>query len=73
MLAASAYSLLKARNELSADGLGLILVGFVTAFVVALLVVRWVVAVIGRIGFTPFGWYRIGLGLLMLVVLFITG
>ena len=73
MLAASAYSLLKARNEISMDGLGLILVGFVTAFVVALLVVRWVVAVIGRIGFTPFGWYRIGLGLLMLVVLFITG
>lgn len=69
MLAASAYSLLKARNELSLDGLGLILIGFVTAFVVALVVVRWVVAVIGRIGFTPFGWYRIGLGLLMLVLL----
>lgn len=69
MLAASAYSLFKARNELSMDGLGLILVGFVTAFVVALLVVRWVVAVIGRIGFTPFGWYRIGLGTLMLLLL----
>lgn len=69
MLAASAYSLLKARNELSLDGLGLILIGFVTAFVVALVVVRWVVAVIGRIGFTPFGWYRIGLGLLMLALL----
>lgn len=73
MLAAVAYSLFKARNELSLDGLGLILVGFVAAFVVALLVVRWVIAVIGRIGFTPFGWYRIGLGTLMLVVLFITG
>ena len=69
MLAASAYSLFKARNELSLDGLGMILVGFVTAFVVALLVVRWVVAVIGRIGFTPFGWYRIGLGVAMLVLL----
>ena len=69
MLAASAYSLFKARNELSLDGLGMILVGFVTAFVVALLVVRWVVAVIGRIGFTPFGWYRIGLGVVMLVLL----
>ncbi len=73
MLAASAYSLLKARNELSADGLGLILVGFVTAFVVALLVVRWVVTVIGRIGFAPFGWYRIGLGLVMLVLLSLFG
>lgn len=69
MLAATAYSLLKARNELSADGLSLIAVGFVTAFVVALATVKVVLAVIGRIGFTPFGWYRIALGLVMLAVL----
>ncbi|SDB71240.1 undecaprenyl-diphosphate phosphatase [Belnapia rosea] len=66
MLAASAYSLLKVRHEIAADGLGLVAIGFVTAFVVALLTVRWVLAVIGRIGFTPFGWYRIALGVLML-------
>ena len=36
------------------------------AFVVALLTVRWVLSVIGRIGFTPFGWYRIALGAVML-------
>jgi undecaprenyl-diphosphatase len=73
MLAASAYSLLKARHELSLDGLGQIVLGFVTAFVVALLVVRAVIAIIGRIGFTPFGWYRIGLGLVMLAALAIAG
>jgi len=69
MLAATAYSLLKARNELSFDGLSLIAVGFITAFVVALVTVRAVMAVIGRIGFTPFGWYRIAVGLVMLAVL----
>jgi undecaprenyl-diphosphatase len=69
MLAATAYSLLKVRSEISADGLGQIGVGFVAAFVVALLTVRWVLAVITRIGFTPFGWYRIGLGTLMLAFL----
>ncbi len=69
MLAATAYSLLKARNELSFDGLSLIAVGFVTAFLVALVTVRAVMAVIGRIGFTPFGWYRIAVGLVMLAVL----
>lgn len=69
MLAAAAYSLLKARHELSLDGLGLIAVGFAAAFVVALLTVRAVMAFIGRIGFTPFGWYRIALGLVMLAVL----
>ncbi len=66
MLAATAYSLFKARGELDGGGAGQIAVGFLAAFVVALLVVRWVLRVIGRIGFTPFGWYRIGLGVLML-------
>ncbi len=69
MLAATAYSLLKARHELSADGMALIAVGFVTAFAVALVTVKLVMAFISRIGFTPFGWYRIALGLVMLVVL----
>lgn len=69
MLAATAYSLWKVRDELSADGLGQIGVGFAAAFVVAFFTVRWVLAVIGRIGFTPFGWYRIALGSVMLAVL----
>jgi undecaprenyl-diphosphatase len=66
MVAATAYSLYKARAELDLSAFGQIGVGFLAAFVVALVVVRWVLAVIGRIGFTPFGWYRIALGGLML-------
>ncbi len=73
MLAATAYSLFKARNELDADGLTQIAVGFVAAFVVALFVVRWLMRVIARIGFTPFGWYRIALGSVMLVALLAMG
>jgi undecaprenyl-diphosphatase len=69
MVAATVYALYKGRHELDFSGLTQIAVGFVVAFVVALLVVRWVMAVIGRIGFTPFGWYRIALGSVMLVVL----
>ena len=69
MVAATAYSLFKARAELELSGLAQIGIGFVTAFVVALLVVRWVLSVIGRIGFTPFGWYRIALGTVMLAFL----
>jgi len=67
MLAATAYTLFKARAELDVSAFGQIGVGFAAAFVVALIVVRWVLRVIGRIGFTPFGWYRIGVGSVMLV------
>jgi undecaprenyl-diphosphatase len=69
MLGATALSLYKARGDLSPDGLTQIGIGFATAFVVALITVKAVLAVIGRIGFTPFGWYRIAVGLLMLAVL----
>jgi len=73
MLAATAYSLFKARNDLDAGGLTQIAVGFVAAFIVALVVVRWLMRVIARIGFTPFGWYRIALGSAMLAALLALG
>lgn len=69
MLAAAVYSLYKTWSELSFDGASLIAIGFVSAFIVALIVVRVVLAVIGRIGFTPFGYYRIVVGIVMLGVL----
>ena len=69
MLAATVYSLYKARAEIDVSAFGQIGVGFVAAFVVAFFTVRAVLAVIGRIGFTPFAWYRIGLGLFMMAVL----
>ncbi|MBP0465273.1 undecaprenyl-diphosphate phosphatase [Roseomonas sp. PWR1] len=69
MLAATVYSLYKARADIDVSAFGQIGVGFAAAFIVAFLTVRAVLAVIGRIGFTPFGWYRIGLGVLMLAVL----
>lgn len=69
MLAAAVFSLYKNWAELSFDGAMLIAVGFASAFVVAFFVVRAVIAVIARIGFAPFGWYRIAVGLVMLGVL----
>lgn len=69
MFAATAYSLYKARADIDVSAFGQIGVGFAVAFAVAFVTVRTLLAVIGRIGFTPFGWYRIGLGLVMLAVL----
>ena len=62
MLAATTYSLWKDRDLLSFDDLSAIAIGFGAAFVVALLVVRAFVKVVGRYGFAPFAWYRIIVG-----------
>jgi undecaprenyl-diphosphatase len=72
MLGATVLELVTKRHELMAAnsvGFGLIAVGFVVAFVVALLVVRWFVGLVGKTGFSPFGWYRIAVGTLALVFL----
>ena len=67
MLAATVYALWKERAGLSLDQLQLIAIGFVTAFLCALLVVRSLVALVSRYGFAPFAWYRILVGGVALV------
>ena len=72
MLGATVLELFSKRHELAAAnsvGSGLIAIGFVVAFLVALVVVRWFVGLVGRAGFSPFGWYRIAVGALALVLL----
>ena len=56
---ATVLQLFKHRDSITADELSLIAVGFVVSFLVALVVVKAFVAIITRIGFAPFGWYRI--------------
>jgi undecaprenyl-diphosphatase len=51
------------------EDLALIGVGLVTAFVVALFVVRWLVGFVSRRTFKPFAWYRIVVGSVGLVLL----
>ena len=62
MLGATTLELVKNRAALGGAALDLIAVGFVVAFVVALVVVRAFVGFIGRHGFAPFAWYRIVAG-----------
>ena len=63
MLGATVLDLFKARNDLTANGMGLIALGFITAFVVAIPVVKGLIGFVGRYGLTPFAWYRIIFGL----------
>ena len=71
MAGATVLDLYKARNDLANGEWGLIAIGFVVAFLSALVVVRGLVGFISRHGFGPFAWYRIvaGAGILALIYL----
>ncbi len=73
MLGASTLEILDNRDALMNGsmpvGWGLIAVGFVVSFVVALAVIKAFVAYVSRRGFAPFAWYRIIAGVAALVLL----
>jgi undecaprenyl-diphosphatase len=69
MLGATVLELAKNHDKITSGRVGWseIAIGFVVAFVVALLVIRWFVGIISRHGFAPFAWYRIVAGAAALV------
>ncbi|MGH7515291.1 MAG: undecaprenyl-diphosphate phosphatase [Gemmatimonadales bacterium] len=69
MFAATLYDLLKSRGALSAADAPAFAAGFVTAFVSALVVVKAFLGYVSGHSFKVFAWYRIALGLLLLLVL----
>lgn len=69
MFGATVLDLWKNRHDLDMHAGIDIAVGFVVAFVVALIVVRSFIAFVGRYGLRPFGWYRIAAGLAIIAVL----
>ena len=70
MFAASGYALLDSRELLSWDLAGDIALGFAVSFVSALLVIRLFIRYVSRHNFTPFGWYRIIFGLVVLGIFY---
>ena len=70
MSAAFAYDAYKNRAALNFDDAGLIAVGFIAAFIAALLVVKPFLTVVSKIGFAPFAFYRVALGTFVLVLLY---
>ena len=71
MLGATVFDLYKNWGTLTFDGIELIAVGFVLAFLSAIVVVRTFIDFISRYGFAPFAWYRIVLGLGMLALIYL--
>jgi len=71
LLGATVYDLWKNRAGLDGDGMMLILVGFLTAFVIAMATVKWLIGFVSRHGFAPFAWYRIGFGIVLATILYL--
>ena len=67
MLGASLLKLLRFGFSFTGTELLLLLVGMLTAFVVSMAVIRFLMGYIKKHDFKVFGWYRIALGLLVLL------
>ncbi|MEO7393168.1 MAG: undecaprenyl-diphosphate phosphatase [Ramlibacter sp.] len=66
LIGAGAYSLFKERALLSMADLPMFAVGLVFSFLSAWLCVRWLLRYISTHSFTPFAWYRIAFGVIVL-------
>jgi undecaprenyl-diphosphatase len=67
--AATLYDLVKSRQDLLSGAVGpaAMIVGLAVAAVVAAIAIRSFIRWLTRHGLEPFGWYRIALGILLLV------
>ena len=69
MIGAFVHDLWEVRAHLAPERAAEIAIGFATAFVAALLVVKPFLRYVARSGFAPFAWYRIAAGVGILVAL----
>jgi undecaprenyl-diphosphatase len=68
MFAASAFKLLKGYKEIHHPDIINLVIGNVVAFVVAILAIKFFINFLTKHGFKLFGYYRIILGLFLLVL-----
>jgi len=69
MLAATTYDLAKSWSVLAVTDIPMFAVGFVVSFISAIIVVKAFLAYVSRHSFGVFAWYRIALGVVLLVTL----
>jgi undecaprenyl-diphosphatase len=72
MLAATGYKLLKYYKEsggFSSEEITQLAIGNIVAFIVALLAIKLFIGFLKKHGFTIWGWYRIAVGLVLLLLI----
>lgn len=67
MVAATAYDVFKHRALFSTDDIPVFIIGFITAFISALIAVKGLIRYISNHTFNAFAWYRIAFGAFILV------
>ena len=73
MFGASLLKLIKFGFDYTSSELFILLIGMATAFVVSIISIKFLLHYIKKNDFTAFGWYRIGLGLIVFIYLFLIG
>ena len=69
MIAASALEMFKTYHAITGENIKLLLLGNIVAFVVAMLAIKGFISFLTRHGFKIFGYYRIAVGLVILILL----
>jgi len=71
MVAASGYKLMKNHEAITSDNIGILIFGNVVAFIVALIAIKSFINFLTNHGFKIFGYYRIAVGLIILILYFL--
>lgn len=69
MFAASGYKLLQNYKHISSEHIDILLIGNLVAFIVAMIAIKTFISLLTRYGFRWFGYYRIVVGLAILIML----
>jgi undecaprenyl-diphosphatase len=69
LIAAGGYDFLKHRSEFSSGDAGMLAVGLIVSFISALICIRWLLRFVSSHSLSVFAWYRIALGVLILLIL----
>ena len=74
MLAATLFKLLKIFMDengvqILKENLGTLLIGNAVAFIVAMIAIKFFISFVSKYGFKAFGWYRIVIGGIILIML----
>jgi undecaprenyl-diphosphatase len=69
IFAASGYKLFKTFKSINTDNINLLVVGNIVAFIIAVIAIKTFISLIQKHGFKWFGYYRVVLGIAILLLL----